>query len=215
MAFSIDYLYNKFLDKIDKQGTNTVSLPRTMEMLVTQTYSFLESIINFNEINQKQRDLVAPLSRPLDLLMAVNPANGEELIAALPQEYYHIETVIPQIPGKTVREISFIRKGELQGQKINSLRTPTDEYPTIIQYSDYVALYGSSVSQGVKMKGWYWKKPEFGNYGGDISVEIAVDLPDHTVEKILEMMVSSYYNELGDPRHQGKSLQEVKFGKSN
>ena len=217
MAYTIDFAYTKYLDKIDRSGEGDfLPVPMFLEQFITECYSFIESVVPFIEANQKLRDALLPLSKGLDLLCYQNPKNSSEQIGILPDDYLHLEVAKPEIPGKTIREHKLIRKGELFSKMRDPHHKPTDEYPLIIEYGDYLAVYGSSVAQGVKVKGFYLAQPDFGNpYVDDLTGEVLVNLPDQVAENVMNMMATAYFRSIGDPRYEASLRQDMNFGKKH
>ena len=215
MSYTIDYFYLKFLDRIDKEGSEIISISQVMELLQTETYNFIEQTVRYLENTQQIKDFILPLNKPYSITLTLNPDNIKELLGALPGDYLHLETAFAVIPGKTTRVTKIVRRGEMDINKNNPNKKPTDEYPKVIEYESYIVLYGSSVNVGVKIEGFYITKPTFGNADGNTDTEIVVNLPDNTVEKIMNLMVTSFHERTADQRFEPSLRQELGFGQTN
>lgn len=209
MAYTLEYFYPKFLNKIDKEGSDFYSLPQIMEFLETETFSFIKEVETYPEITQARKDLILPLVEPLNVSLAVNPANTQEYLGTLPSDYYRLRSV--KKSGNNVRKTSVVRIGEIDIAELNPNKRGTPQYPNVIQYSNYFAVYGASA--GDKLTGFYIQKPIFGDPNGDLASEIVVNLPDQALEEIMNMMVSAINSKEGDQRYQASKIQEQSFGK--
>jgi len=209
MAYTVGYLYTKFLDKLDKSGSTIISPDQMMELLQTCTLGFIEGVYKYNENTSQWRDLLTTLYAPYEINLLQNPSNAEELIGTIPESIMHIDTakVIDTIV--TVRSTKIIRKGELEARKSNPNQRPTGEYPHIVIYGNTIACYGSVTA--TKVQGFSLNKPTFGDPLNEENV--SVNLPDHTVEMILHKMVTEQHTIFGDQRIQPALLQESKYGK--
>lgn len=208
MAYTVGYLYNRFLDRIDKGGSTLYSPVQMMEILETATYGYISSVFDYNEINTTWKDLLSTLYIPYSYSLS-NGTNSEEKITTIPATVYHIITAVPQSPGVTVRKVDLIRKGELQFHKINPNKKPVPEYPKVLFYTDTMAVYGCP--NATTIKGFCLNRPVFGNPMDENT--IAVNLPDDTVQHILNQMVSGVFSQQGDERYQGSLIQEGKYAK--
>ena len=211
--YTIAYLYNRFLDKIDKAGSDIYSVDQFMEILESATYNFLGETIKYNENTQQLRDKLLPLYSDYKITIAENPANAEEMIGTLMDDYFHVESCNVFGSAVTIRNTQLIRKGELDIRRHNPDKKPTEEYPKVIQYKDYFAVYGNTT--GTHLTGFYIKKPTFGDTSNNIITEIAVNLPDQSIQKILLFMVNETYQQQADPRYQLSINEEQAFEKVN
>lgn len=209
MAYTLDYFYTKFLNKIDKEGSDFYSLPQIMEFLETETYSFIKEVETYPEVTQARKDLILPLVVTLNVSLAVNPANVKEYIGTIPADYYQLRSV--RKTGNDVRKTSVIRTGEIDIAELNPNKRGTSQYPNVYQYSNYFAVYGASA--GDKLNGFYIKKPTFGDPTGNLEDEITVNLPDSALEEIMNMMVAAINSKEGDQRYQASKIEEQSFGK--
>ena len=208
MAYTLDYFYKKFLNKIDKEGSDFYSLPQIMEFLETETISFIKEVEIYPEVTQTRKELVLPLVEPLDVSLVVNPANVKEYLGTMPADYLMLRSVNKS--GDNVRKTSTVRIAEIDIAEINPNKKGTSMYPNVYQYSNYFAVYGAS--PGDKLYGFYLQKPTFGDPTGDLEQEITVNLPDQALEEIMNMMVVSINSKEGDQRYQASKLQEESFG---
>ena len=214
MAYTINYFYLKFLDKIDKEGSDIISVPQVMELLESETYNYIKQTVKYNENTGEIRDSIKALSKPLGMNLTQNLNNTEEMIATFPSDYLYLETVKILIPNVDVRKVTILRKGALDINQRNPNKYGTEEYPNVILYQDYLAVYTGATNAN-KVTGFYISKPIFGDPEGNVETEIVVNLPDVTVEEILNLMVSSFHERNADQRFQLSHIREQGFGKVN
>ena len=208
MAMTRDYFYTKFLGQIDKEGSDFYSLPIVMEVLETATSDFIDEVVKFLSGTQQLKDSLLDLYTHFDIPLATNPANPKELIASLPVNYRNLITVQVYDTGSTVRYTDIGKLGEMYIDEVNPQKRATAEYPKVFQYSNTFAVYGPSSG---KLRGFYIAKPTFATAGN----EVVVDLPDASVEKIMQKMINIINAKEGDPRYQLSNNQEQSFGHAN
>lgn len=198
MAYTVEHLYKKVLEQSDKMGSDFFSLEYVMNRAETATYDFIGETVKFLENTQEIRDDLMPLYKPF-LLPAVSQSDGTYLVA-LPDDYMHLMSVAAIDPNVKVRETTLIRHGQDEIFMHDPDTKPTAEYPLVSAYSTYLKLI--SPGSPTHLKGYYIKKPTFGAYGphDDIETEIAIDLPDHSTEKIIKQLVNDIFVATGDPR---------------
>ena len=208
MAYTINYFYKKFLGQIDKEGSDFYPLEVVMEVLETETNNFIEEVLKYDENIQILKDYLLPLYVTYDLPLVANPSNPKEMLATLPSDYRNLRTAL--VPGS--RRTSIIQKGEYDINEINPNKKATAEYPSVVQYQNYLAIYGPTSGT---INGFYLRKPVFGDITGNLDVEIAVNLPDASVEKIMLLMANNIHAKEGDQRYQLSFNQEKSYGHSN
>jgi hypothetical protein len=213
MAFTIDYFYQYFLDRIDKSGSTIISPPQVMELFEVCLHDYLEEVIKYNENTQQLRDKLLPIFTPYELALTANPDNADEMLATIPEDYYYLETANVVVPDVAVRRTRLVRKGELDSMQRSPNKRPAPEYPTVIQYQDFLAVYGAPTATNIK--GFYIAKPTIGDVKGNISTEILVNLPDQAVYQIVLKMVKKFKGETGDPRYQSAIIEEQSYGDKN
>lgn len=208
MAYTINYFYTKFLGKIDKEGSDFYSLPEVMEALETATNDFIEEVLRYDENVQILKDYLLPLYTPYSLPLVANPSNTKEMLATLPTNYRNLRTA--HVPGSRITKI--IQKGEYDINEANPNKVATPEYPAVVQYQNYIAVYGPTSGT---VQGFYLQKPTYGDMDGNLDNEIAVNLPDESVEKIMLLMTNIIHGKEGDQRYQISFNQEKSYGHSN
>jgi len=209
--YTIDYFYNKFLDSVDKEGSDIYSVPQMMELLQSETYNFIEQTVKYLENTQQIRDLLRPLYKPYTINLIANPTDPKEMLAILPSYYLNLETA--KVIGTNVRKTTILRHGEYDINELNPNKRATEEYPVVLLYQDYISVRGNTNTWQVS--GFYVSKPVFGDPYGILTNEILVNLPENTVEKILLLMDTSYQNRNADQRFQSSFMQEQSFGQAN
>jgi len=208
MAYTINYFYAKFLGQIDKEGSDFYPLAVVMEMLQTATEDFIEGILKYDENTQILRDYLLPLYTPYDLVLAANPSNNEELLATIPNDYRNLATA--HVPGSRISRI--VHKGDINIASLNPNTKPTEKYPLVIEYQNYIAVYGPVSGT---LTGFYIARPSYGDVTGDLDAEIAVNLPDESLEKVMLLMQNIVHGKEGDQRYQLSFNQEKSYGHSN
>ena len=204
MAYTISYLYNRFLDKIDKSGSDIYSVDQFMELLEESTYDFIDEKFKYNENTQVIRDYLLSLYKNFSI--SITDVNGKRL-AVLPNEYLHLDSVGLTDPTTNIRRVKFIRKGEREVNRNNPGKKPTPEYPFIIQYTNTLEVLGNDTA--TEITGFILEKPVFGDPTGDINQEICVNLPDNTVQLILQKMVRQVFSQQGDQRYQSAAIEDI------
>lgn len=197
MAYTVDYFYKKVLEETDKMGSDFLTLPYIMNRLQTATHDFIGETVKFVENTQEIRDDIRTLYKPYNI--PVVEVSGLKT-ASLPEDYQHMMSAMVTDGETAVRQTAFIRHGQEEIYEADPDTKATAEYPTVFLYQDYMKVI--SPGNPVYIRGMYIKKPTFGKFGAhdDIETEIAVDLPDHTVDKIIQIMVRNIFTALGDVR---------------
>lgn len=213
MAYSIRKFRDKFLAKIDKEGSELYSAEVIMEFLETATYNYIEQLIKYNENTQLLRDALLPIYKPLTINLGANISNPEEVTGALPSDFFTLDVIQVVVPNVKVRKTDLIRKGELFVRNINPNKKASPEYPLVIEYSNTIAVYTGDNS-ATQVKGFYICKPTFGDATLNLDTEIAINLDDRVLEQIMNIMVNIVNSKEGDPRYQTSMIEKQTFGKN-
>lgn len=199
MAYTIDHLYKKFLESTDKMGGDFYTIPYMMNRLESSTHDFIGETVKFFENTQEIRDDIRPLYKPLNLPVIQDPNDVNFVVATLPNDYYHLIDAQVKEPGIVVRKTNIIRHGQKEIYFADPNKKPEKEYPIIVIYDTYIRIYTPGTPN--QITGFYLKKPTFGDYNApDLTVEVAVNLPEYAVDKILKNIVSETLIAIGDPR---------------
>ena len=202
MAYTIDHLYDKVLEASDKMGSDFFTLDYVMNRLQTASYDFIGETVKFLENTQEIRDDLLSLYKPFLLPVVEDPSEPGTYLMALPDDYLHLMTVRGIDANVEVRETTLIRHGQDEIFLQDPDTRPLAEYPLISAYDTYLKLH--SPGTPTHIRGYYIKKPIFGAYSvhDDTETEIAVNLPDHSTEKIIKQIVNDIFIAVGDPRAQ-------------
>lgn len=209
MAYTIKYTYEKYLDEMDKIGSDFLTIPYMMKKIISSTYDFIGKTIKYIENTEEISEDIRPLYKPFSL----NTVKLEEKKWGIvyPDDFMYLlrANVIDQ--NVVVRKTNVIRNSQLDIYLRNPHTRPTAHYPIVVRNSDILTI----ISDGnpIKLDGVYVKKPIFGNYaeGIDIDKEIIVNLPDIAVEKILQLAVKSTYKSLNDERYDAQNRETDDF----
>lgn len=210
MAYTVEFAYNKILDSIDKIGSDLITLENVMGRFSVATYDFIGESVKFidntQEIHDDIRTLYVPFTFPIVDIASGNP-NQDPIDSygirgiAWPSNYMHLASA--RVVGGTtpVRDTRIVRAGQEEPYLINPNRKPTAEYPMLVRYDSYLKYY-SPDNENRSIQGWYIKKPTIWQYNetDDLDSVTIVDLPDHSVEKIMQTVASAILVTLGDPR---------------
>lgn len=200
MAYTVNHLYKKVLEGTDKLGVDLFTIPYVMNRLQTATYDFIGKTVKYIENTQEIRDDLRTLYKPFKIAIIADPENLGFKVITLPTDYLHLMSVKVIEPGVEVRETTLIRNGQDEIYMVDPDTKPTAKYPIVSVYSDYIRIY--SPGNPTHLSGYYVKKPVFGNFSvhDDLDSEIAVNLPDQTVEQIIKNIVNDIFVATADPR---------------
>lgn len=202
MAYTVDHLYKKVLENSDKMGSDFFTLEYVMNKLETATYDFIGETVKFIENTQEIRDDLLSLYKPFKLPVVTDPNNAEFGAMALPEDYLHLMSARVMDKDIKVRETTLIRHGQDEIFLQDPDTKPTAVYPLLSAYDSYIRVYSPGSPEFIT--GFYVKKPIFGAYSihDDTEIEIAVNLPDASTEKIIKTIVNEIFIAVGDPRAQ-------------
>lgn len=202
MAYTVNHLYKKVLEATDKMGSDFFTLEYVMNRLETATYDFIGETIKFVENTQEIRDDLLSLYKPFMLPVVADPLNDGSFLMALPDDYLHLMSARGVDADVSVRETTLIRHGQDEIYLNDPDTKPTVKYPLVFAYDTYLKLY--SPGNPTHIQGFYIKKPTFGAYSvhDDLDVEIAINLPDNSTEKIIKQIVNDIFVAIGDDRAQ-------------
>ena len=220
MAYTVSHLYEKVSEGVDKIGSDLFTLKYVMNRLEVATYDFIGETVKYMENTQEMRDDILPLVKPYRWNIIELPEFGGQAISdivlrqygfALPSDYLHLVSfkVIGYEDPYTgavqkIRDTRLVRHGQEEIYHTDPHKKPSAEYPLLVLYEDHVRVYGGGIP--LNLEGMYITKPTFWVYDedADFDVEIAVNLPDNSVEKIIKDVISDILITIGDPRAQVK-----------
>jgi hypothetical protein len=213
MAYTVDHLYKKVLEGTDKMGSDFFTLPYVMNRLETATNDFIGKTVKYLENTREISDDLMPLYKPYNFPVVVDPNDGDYKVVILPPDYMHLISADVIDEDVTVRETKLYRLGQVSINKRNPNTKPTAEYPTLSTYDTYIRV--DSPGTPTFVKGFYLKKPIFGAHGihDDTDTEIAVDLPETSVDKIIKLIITQIFVSTGDERAPSEFQQAKDFRK--
>lgn len=213
MSYTVDHLYKKVLEATDKIGSDFFTLEYVMNRLETATYDFIGETVKFIENTQEIRDDLLPLYKPFSINVVPDVNTPNAYLMALPSDYQHLMTAQVVDMNVEVRKTTIIRHGQDEVFLHDPDTKPSAEYPLISAYETYLKVY--SPGAPISVRGYYVKKPTFGAYSvhDDIETEIAVDLPDHSTEKIIKQIVNDIFVATGDGRFEMQYMNKETFRK--
>jgi len=213
MSYTVDHLYKKVLEQSDKMGSDFFTLEYVMNRLETATYDFIGETVKFLENTQEIRDDLLPLYKPYKLPVVLLDAAEGSYLMALPDDYMHLMSARGVDAVVNVRETTLIRHGQDEIFLQDPDTRPYPEYPLVFAYDTFLKLYSPGAPTHVQ--GFYIKKPTFGLYSvhDDIETEIAVNLPDHSTEKIVKQIVNDIFVATGDERAQIQYVNKETYRK--
>lgn len=200
MAYTVNHFYKKVLEATDKMGSDFFPLPYVMNRLEMATHDFIGETVKYIENTQEIRDDLRTLYKPYRLPVVVDPDDANYNIVALPSDYQHLMSAMVVDASVKVRKTSIIRHGQEEIFEIDPDTRATAEYPILSLYDSYLRIV--SPGSPTFVEGFYLKKPTYGKYSlhDDIDVEIAVNLPEHSVDKIIIIIASAIFDATGDER---------------
>ena len=200
MAYTVNHLYKKVMEGVDKMGSDFFDYEYVMNKLETATYDFIGETIKFIENTQEIRDDIRTLYEPFKIAVIEDPFNTAFKAIAVPSNYQHLmeaqvlDAIVP------VRKTRIIRHGQEEIYETNPNTRATAQYPTLVLYQDTIRILTDGDPTFVQ--GFYVKKPTFGAYGvhDDKETEIAVNLPDQATDKIIKTIINDIFVSVDDPR---------------
>jgi hypothetical protein len=210
MAYTVDKFYRKVLEECDKMGSDFFPIPYIMNRLETAVHDFIGETVKFVENTQEIRDDIRTLYKPYKLPVVASEAG---YLVSLPDDYQHLMSAMVVDDTTTVRQTAIIRHGQEDIYQADPDTRATAEYPSIFLYQDYIKVL--STGNPTFVYGMYIKQPTFGAYSehDDIETEIAVDLPEHAVDKVIKIMVRDMFTATGDPRVQPQYAMKEDYRK--
>jgi len=205
MAYTVNHLYKKVLEGCDKMGSDFYPVDYVMNRLETSTYDFIGETVKFIENTQEIRDDIRSLYKPYKLDIINDPNDPSYKSVALPEDYLHLMTVNVKDANVTVRSTRIIRHGQEKIFQTDPDTKATDVYPTVVMYDNILRILSSGQGAPELVTGFYIKKPTFGKHDinhDDLDVEIAVNLPDNAVDKLIKTIINDIFVSVGDPRAQ-------------
>lgn len=202
MAYTISFLYKKVLEGSDKMGSDFFPVPYVMNRLITATYGFIGETVKYIENTQEISDDLRTLYKPFKLAVVNDTVDPNLLAVALPSDYQHLMSAKVIDSETPVRKTKIIRNGQEEIYQSNPNTRATAEYPTVVRYDNMLRIL--SPGNPTHVEGFYVKKPTFGAFGptDDLDTEIAVNLPDHSTEKIIKEIINDIFVATGDSRAQ-------------
>lgn len=213
MAYTVNHLYKKVLELTDKMGSDFFSIEYVMNRLETAAYDFIGETVKFIENTQEIRDDLLPLYKPFKIEVIVDPNDSDYASIALPKDYLHLMSARVMNSDVAVRETTLIRHGQDEVYLQDPDTKPTAEYPLLSAYDTYIRIYSPGNPEYIT--GFYIKKPTFGKYSvhDDLDSEIAIDLPDQSLEKVIKTIVNEIFVATGDPRAQAQYSNKETYRK--
>jgi hypothetical protein len=206
MAYTVQHLYEKVLEGTDKMGSDFYTVDYVMNRLEAAVYDFIGETVKYIENTQEIRDDIRTLYKPYKFPVIPDPTSSGKFLASLPSDYQHLMSGKVLDKNVKTRKTRLLRHGQLDIFETNPNTKATAEYPTIVIYDNYIQIVSTGNPEYVE--GYYVKKPTFGNHDihhDDLDVEIAVDLPEHAVDKIIKTIIRDIFTAIGDPRVQIQS----------
>ena len=213
MAYTVNHFYKKVLELTDKMGSDFYPLPYVMNRLETATYDFIGETVKFVENTQEIRDDLLSLYKPFKLPVITDPNDSDYSSIALPSDYLHLMSASVMDADVTVRDTRLIRHGQEEVFLQDPDTRPTAEYPLLSSYDHYIRIYSPGSPEFIA--GFYIKKPIFGKFSvhDDADTEIAVNLPEQSIEKIIKTVVNEIFVATGDPRAQAQYVNKESYRK--
>jgi hypothetical protein len=204
MAYTVSHLYNKVLDGVDKIGSDLYTLEYVIDRLEAAAYDFIGETVKYIENTQEIRDDIRTLYKPFNLdFVYVHDTPGTSIWGVvLPTDYQHLMSAVVIDEETSVRDTRLLRHGQLEIQQMDPNTKATAEYPILVLYNNWIKVY--SPGKPIRVNGMYVSKPDIWNYNetDDTDVQIAINLPDHTVDKLIKDVINDIFVSSGDPRGQ-------------
>lgn len=200
MAYTVQKLYTKVLEGADKMGSDFFPISYVMNKLETATHDFIGETVKFIENTQEIRDDLRTLYKPFKENLIDDPNDSDYKVMALADDYQHLMSAKVIDANVTVRKTRIIRHGQVDIYQDNPNKKATAVYPIVVLYNDYLRII--SPGNPVQVTGFYVKQPTFGDFSvhDNIENEIAVDLPEFAVDKIIKTIINDIFVSTGDER---------------
>lgn len=205
MAYTVNHLYKKVLEGTDKMGSDFYTVPYIMNRLEASTYDFIGETVKYIENTQEIRDDIRTLYKPFKYAVIEDENDSTYKAVSLPEEYLHLMSAKVIDSEVAVRETRIIRHGQEDILETDPDTKATAVYPTLVQYDNVLRII--SPGSPTHVTGFFVKKPTFGPsdiHLDDLENEIAVNLPDNAVDKIIKNIINDIFTSTGDERAQGQ-----------
>lgn len=218
--YTVQYLYDRILSGIDKEGSDLITLEDVMRRVKDATYDFIGETVKYIENTQEIRDDIRTLYKPFRWPLIELPEVADVVDPpparygySLPDDYQHLMSAMVEDENVTVRDTRIIRHGQLEIYQSNPNKKPAAEYPLLVLYSNYIEVF--SPGSPKDLVGFYLVKPTIWTYNENANLDtvIAVNLPDHSVEKIIRDVINDIFISTGDPRAQGQFQTKEQYRK--
>lgn len=205
MAYTVNHLYKKCLEGLDKMGSDFYTVDYIMNRLEASTYDFIGETVKFIENTQEIRDDIRTLYKPFKYAVITDPENSDYKAISLPEEYLHLMSAKVIDEDVAVRRTRIIRHGQEDIFEADPDTKSSAVYPTLVLYENTLRILSPGTPSHVT--GTFIKKPTFGAHDihhDDLDVEIAVNLPDNSVDKLIKNIINDIFISTGDPRAQAQ-----------
>ena len=214
MAYTVSHLYDKVSIGVDKIGSDLITLKDVMNRVEAAAFDFVGESVKYIENTQEIRDDIRTLYKPFSFNVIELPTiDPQETFygVSLPHDYMHLQSYrvikdanakTTDTPGKRVRDTRLVRHGQEEIYFSDPNKVPTSDYPLLVLYQDYIRVYSEETA--IKINGFYIKKPTIWAYNLEDNTDevIAVDLPEHSTDKIIKDIINDIFITIGDPRGQ-------------
>ncbi len=220
MAYTVQHLYDKVMEGVDKIGSDLYTIPYVLRRLEAVAHDFIGETVKFIENTQEIRDdlrtLYKPFYQPLITIPVtqVGPVTAPTFVGfALPSDYQHLMSAKVIDANVTVRDTRIVRHGQDEIYHTDPNKKPAAEYPLLVLHEDYIRIY--SPGNPTHLQGFYIKKPIVWKFDeeGDFNIAIAINLPDHSVDKLIKDIINDIFIASGDPRAQFQNVSKEQYRK--
>jgi len=210
MDYSLSNTYEYVMDLLDKKGSDLIQLPEMFRVFKTATIDFIGERLPVIEKTQQITEDLRPLMDIKKIPVANNPTDPYSTIASVPSYVDHLVRANPMFAnGTSGRRPKLIKHGNIDAYFADPNKRPSEEYPLIVQYLDYVKIFTGYNIKPINVLMTYLKKPDYALLSNQ--QQRICNLPDSSIEDIINKTVLILSGVRGDERIQIHGQKEQSF----
>lgn len=231
MSYTIQYCDDYMDQKLDKLGSDYFSLPIKFMQFKEATWDFIRESTKFAEATQEVSDDINTLVKiSYQSLIHLTGTQDRYWECNYPSDYHRLISTIPMyvdfdsklisedyqpedLENEKINEIRIIKLGQEDYYQRSPNKEATPEYPLVLRLNKKLR-FNFGIDDGTeykKAKIVYYSAPVFGDEN-DLS-NIIVNLPELTIQKIMDRACSALRTITGDEHAQLNYQFDQTFGK--
>ena len=228
--YTIEYIDTAMDERLDKIGSDYFPLPVKFRAFEQATWDFIRETTGFAEATQEISDDLHTLVRERNLTLNQFPyPEAHKFFCQHPTDYHRLITARPlyEIPAlgtggpeqRAVYDNTIMKKLQIKKWGQNQIvdRNPhteaTEEYPVLYRRaSQFLLEFQKGLTRDYDvLEIIYYKEPTFGDI--ELAESFAVDLPELSVQKIMDRACSALRFRTGDDHAPTNYQFDQTFGK--